>query len=418
MASVALYSPSVLSEAASGHRLPTLQVTLAFVRACGGDTTEWEQRWREVRGINGIDPADEPEDRYPGDTGHPRPAQLPIGPHDFVGRTAELAGALAATGQLTDARVPLVIRGPVGIGKTTFALRFAHRLVEQFPDGQLWADMGAEDLAPMEVVAGFLHALGVPWERIPADDMHRIGLYRSMLAERRVVVLLDNVRDEPRVRPLLARSTTSQILVTSRSRLLGLDGVRRITLGPLARTESLDLLRLLIGSDRVRAEHTAALRIAEFCAHLPLAITIAGRKIAAQPGRRLSEVADRLDAGVQVANWLWIGDIGLADSVLPAYLSLPPLAKHVVHMLAAGCDEVTPAELARTLHISIDSAEYAMDSLIDVGLLHRVPAPERYALPALIGRLVAQETSRFAMHRDVDTVELPAVRTPVHPFRG
>ncbi|MGY2062290.1 MarR family transcriptional regulator, partial [Nocardia gipuzkoensis] len=162
----------------------------------------------------------------------------------------------------------------------------------------------------------------------------------------------------------------------------------------------------------------AALRIAEFCAHLPLAITIAGRKIAAQPGRRLSEVADRLDAGVQVANWLWIGDIGLADSVLPAYLSLPPLAKHVVHMLAAGCDEVTPAELARTLHISIDSAEYAMDSLIDVGLLHRVPAPERYALPSLIGRLVAQETSRFAMHRDADTVELPAVRTPAHPFRG
>ncbi|QIS20851.1 NB-ARC domain-containing protein [Nocardia terpenica] len=419
MASVAMYSPSVLSEAASGYRLPTLQVTQAFVRACGGDPAEWEHRWREVRGDKGFDqPEENSEDRHPDAGGHPRPSQLPIGPHDFVGRAAEFEGARAATARSGDSRVPLAIRGPAGIGKTAFALRFAHRLVDEFPDGQLWADMSAPEATPLEVMAGFLHALGVPPDRVPSDEMHRIGLYRSMLAERRVVVLLDDVRDEPQVRPLLARTLTSQILITSRSRLLGLDGVRRLTLAPLARSESLDLLRLLVGSDRVRSEHAAALRIADFCANLPLAVTIAGRKIAAQPGRRLGEVADRLAAGVTVANWLRIGDICLADSVLPAYLSLPPLAKHVVHMLAEGCDEVTPAGLAHDLHISIDTAEYAMDSLIDTGLLHRVSGPERYALPALIGLLVAQETGRFAIRRELDTGELPVVRTAADtPFR-
>ncbi|MCP2315908.1 NB-ARC domain-containing protein [Nocardia amikacinitolerans] len=417
LASVALYSPSVLSDAAGGHRLPTLPVALAFVRACGGDPAEWERRWREARGDGA------PTEPLPivvdetADAGPPRrPVQLPIGPDDFVGRVAEFDGTRAATAGIADSRVPVVVRGPVGVGKTAFALRFAHRLAEQFPDGQLFADMAAircDDAAPLEVMAGFLRALGVPPDRVPADDMHRIGLYRSMLAERRVIVLLDNVRDEPQVRPLLARSLNSQIVVTSRSRLLGLDGVRRVTLGPLPRTESVDLLRLLIGGDRVGAEPAAASSIAEFCGHLPLALTIAGRKIAAQPGRRLSEIAARLAEGVNVSNWLRIGDVSLADAVLPAYLSRPPLAKHVLHMLAGGADEVTPATLARTLHISIESAEYAMDSLIDGGLLHRVSEPERYVMSPLIGQVVAQEADRFALRRGADELDADPLRAAI-----
>ncbi|MGV9818324.1 helix-turn-helix domain-containing protein [Nocardia xishanensis] len=416
LASAALYSPSVLSDAAGGHRLPTLPVALAFVRACGGDPAEWERRWREARGDGA------PTEPLPivvddaVDSGPPRPVQLPIGPHDFVGRVAEFDDTKAATAGIADSRVPVVVRGPVGVGKTAFALRFAHRLAEQFPDGQLFADMAArrgDEAAPLEVMAGFLRALGVPPDQVPDDDMHRIGLYRSMLAERRVIVLLDNVRDEPQVRPLLARSLNSQIVVTSRSRLLGLDGVRRVALGPLAQSESVDLLRLLIGGDRVGAEHASALRIAEFCGHLPLALTIAGRKIAAQPGRRLSEIAARLAEGVTVSNWLRIGDVSLADAVLPAYLSRPPLAKHVLHMLAGGADEVTPATLARSLHISIESAEYAMDSLIDGGLLHRVPDPERYVMSPLFGQLVAQEADRFALRRRGDELDADQLRTAI-----
>ncbi|MBF6209455.1 helix-turn-helix transcriptional regulator [Nocardia puris] len=406
LASAALYSPSVLSDAAGGHRLPTLPVTLAFARACGGDPDEWEQRWRVARGDGApTEPLPVLPGEEAGESGRPRPAQLPIGPHDFVGRTAEFESALSATAGMADSRVPVVVRGPIGIGKTAFALRFAHRLTSDFPDGQLFADLSArrgEMAEPMEVMAGFLHALGVPPDQVPGDDMHRIGLYRSMLAERRVVVLLDNVRDEPQVRPLLARSLNSQIVITSRARLLGLDGVRRIALGPLPAGASEDLLRLLIGEDRVRAESAAAGRIARFCEHLPLALTIAGRKIAAQPGRRLSEIAARLGEGVNVADWLRIGDVGLADAVLPAYLARPPLAKHVLHMLAGGAGEVTPATLARTLHLSIESAEYAMDSLIDGGLLHVLTEPERYVMPPLLGRLLAQEADRFALRRGPD----------------
>lgn len=421
MASAALYSPSVLSDAAGGHRLPTLPVTSAFVKACGGDLEEWERRWHEVRGDGApTEPLTPIGDDIP-ESGPPRPAQLPIGPHDFVGRLAEFTAASAAMTGMSDCRAPVVVRGPVGIGKTTFALRFAHQLAGDFPDGQLFTDLGARrghESAPLEVMSGFLHALGILPDQIPDDEMHRIGLYRSMIAERRVIVVLDNVRDEPQVRPLLARSRTSQIVVTSRSRLLGLDGVRRITLEPLSRMEAIDLLRLLIGSDRIRAEHASGLRIAEFCGYLPLALTIAGRKIAAQPGRRLAEIAGRLTDGVNVANWLRIGDIGLAEAVLPAYLSRPPLAKHVLHMLAHGADEVTPTSLARALHISIDSAEYAMDSLIDGGLLHRVSQPDRYVMPSLIGQLLAQEADRFAIRRDQEALNADPLRTVIRFSEG
>ncbi|WP_167474220.1 NB-ARC domain-containing protein [Nocardia arthritidis] len=411
MAGVALYSPSVLSEAASGHRLPTLQVTLAFVKACGGSAAEWESRWRAVCGTDAPGEQSADDRQAAADPGRPRPAQLPIGPHEFVGRAAEFDRARATAAQL-DSRAPLIVRGPVGIGKTTFALRFAHQLVRDFPDGQLYADMGAtrpDRAVPMDVMAGFLHALGVPPDQVPGDEMHRTGLYRSMLAERRVMVLLDNVFDERQVRPLLARSQHSQILVTSRSRLLGLEGVRRISLGPLSRAESIGLLRVLVGGDRVNAEYSAAQQITEFSGQLPLALTITGRKIAAQPGRRLIEVADRLAAGVHVANWLRIGDVGLSDAVLPAFLALPPLAKHVVHMLGGRADELTVGGLAEMLHISIDSAEYAMDRLIDGGLLHRVSSHDRYFVPPLIGQLIAQETDRFAIQADPDTEPLRAV---------
>ncbi|MFJ9369706.1 NB-ARC domain-containing protein [Nocardia sp. NPDC101769] len=417
MASVALYSPSVLSEAASGHRLPSLPVALAFVRACGGDPQEWEQRWREIHGDTEIDSAAAvPSAPVAADPARAaselkvRPAQMPIGPHDFVGRAAELRRASEVTGGPGDLRVPLVIRGPAGIGKTTFAMRFARRLASDFPGGQLWADMGADDVQPLDVMTGFLLALGVPPEQIPPDEMGRVGLYRSTLAVQRVVVLLDNVRDEPQVRLLLVRSCTSQILMTSRSRLLGLEGIRRITLAPLTPKESVELLRLLIGADRVRAELPAVLRIAQFCAHLPLALTIAGRKIAAQKYRPLSEFAAHLDSGVEIANWLWIGDVSLVQSVLPAYILLPPLAQQAVHRLAVSTDEITPGALAKSLQVSIDSAEYAMDALIDAGLLYRMRDSGRHVLPALIGRLIAQETSRLALRREVDTVELPVLR--------
>ncbi|MBL1073652.1 hypothetical protein JK358_04530 [Nocardia sp. 2] len=452
MAGIVMYSPSVLSEAAGGYRLPTLPVTLAFVKACDGDIGAWERRWRAERArasppLTGESPGpaepgsgEEASPSAPGSAsaagggptwtpgsagsawtlrsagsawtpgsaglagagiGWPRPAQLPVAPLDFVGREAEFE-VVTAPYEGVGSHAPLVIRGPVGVGKTAFALRYAHRAAPEFPDGQLWADMcgTTEDaLAATDVLGGFLLALGVPAAAVPGDATHRIGLYRSILAQRRVLVLLDNVRDEAQVRPLLAHTPASRVLVVSRSRLLGLEGVRRVIMAPLPRTEAVDLLRVLIGGERVRAEPAAALRIAEFCGYLPLAVTVAGRKIAAQPGRGLREVAERLDAGVNVANWLRIGDIGLANALLPAYLSLPPLGKHVVHMLGRGCDEVTPIGLARHLHISVDAAEHVMDTLVDSGLLHRVSTPERYIMPRLIGSLLMQETGRLAERR-------------------
>ncbi|GAA4428714.1 hypothetical protein GCM10023148_32830 [Actinokineospora soli] len=201
MARTALYSSSVLSSAASGRRLPTLKVALAFVAACGGDRETWRRKWLIAADAH---PAEQPEPvpRPP----LPRPAQLPMRPRGFVGRDEELAG-LSGQGS-----TPVVITGPVGVGKSELALRHAHDLAATTVDGQLYADLDPLPPGPAgaeALLVDFLAALGVPAASLPESLHQRAGLYRSVLAERRLVVLLDNVRDERQVRPLLAETRTS-----------------------------------------------------------------------------------------------------------------------------------------------------------------------------------------------------------------
>jgi len=408
MARTAWFSPSVLSSAASGYRLPTLQVTLAFAEACGGDRAEWELRWRMLQGQ-----ADQRPKRSRAVVGVAapapllvNPAQLPIGPHDFIGRTAELAGARSVVSPLADIRLPLVISGPVGAGKTAFALRLAHELAADFPDGHLYADMGVgrpDGTSPFEVIAGFLGALGVPLGEIPADDTHRIGLFRSMLARWRVIVLLDDVRDEGQVRPLLARSMRSQIVVTSRARLLGLDGVRRSELNVFTRGESMELIRGLVGDERMRAEREAHFRLAELCDDLPLAVTIAGRKIAAQPGRNVSQIIGQLAEGTHRIQWLRVGDMSLRNALTSAYLRLTPMARRVFHQLdRCGVEGVAAGDLVRPMKIAIDSAEHMLETLVDCGLLRHLPRSGRYVMSTLVSLFAEnqlgqlRDSSRYA----------------------
>ena len=405
MAKDALFSPSVLSSAASGHRFPTLPVTLAFVQACGGDRAEWERRWRRLRTQLTPD-APAPPDAVV-DTGESpapsaldvRPSQLPIGPHDFVGRRAALSIARQAVSVVSDTRVPLVIGGPVGAGKTVFASRFAHEHADDFPDGELFADMGGSGSIgpdPYEVMTGFLVALGVAPDRIPADRGHRTGMYRSLLAQREVIVVLDDVGEESRIRPLLARSMRSQILVTSRARLLGLDGVRRIMVDAFTRDESMELLGVLVGEDRVRADREVCFRLAELCDDLPLAITIAGRKIASQPDRPISAIVGSLVGGVHGLSWLHAGDTSLAATLSTAYRSLSGLSLEVFHRLGrGGTEELTADNVARLMKITADVAELALERLVDNGLLRRVPANDRYVMPSLVEQFAQDMAEEF-----------------------
>jgi DNA-binding SARP family transcriptional activator len=245
----------------------------------------------------------------------PAPRQLPATVADFTGRAAELA---ALTGMLDQAGagrpgtvVISAIGGTAGVGKTALALRWAHQVAARFGDGQLYVNLRGFDpsgtpAAPEAAIRGFLDALGVPPGRIPPAPDAQAGLYRSLLADRKMLIVADNARDEQQVRPLLPASPGSLVLVTSRSQLSGLaaaDGARLLTLDVLSHGDAVRLLTARLGVARAAAEPAAVDRIAGLCACLPLALAVAAARAAAWPGfplaalaGELADAAGRLDA--------------------------------------------------------------------------------------------------------------------------
>jgi DNA-binding SARP family transcriptional activator/tetratricopeptide (TPR) repeat protein len=235
------------------------------------------------------------------------PAQLPPAVRAFTGREAELESldALLPEPPGAGAAAPVVIAavsGTAGVGKTTLAVRWAHRVAARFPDGQLYVnlrgfDPGGLALEPSEAIRGFLEAFAVPVARIPADLDAQAGLYRSVLAGRRVLVVLDNARDVEQVRPLLPGSPGCAVIVTSRSHLTGLvaaDGAYGLTLGLLPAADARDLLARRLGPERVTREPAAVDDIIAGCARLPLALAVAAAGAAASPGFPLAVFAAEL----------------------------------------------------------------------------------------------------------------------------
>ncbi|MFC4471590.1 NB-ARC domain-containing protein, partial [Streptomyces xiangluensis] len=176
-------------------------------------------------------------------------------------------------------------------GKPALAVPWPHRVADRFPDGQLYVNLrGFEPsgaaVTPDQAVRGFLDALGVPAHRVPVDLQARVGLYRSLLAGRRVLVVLDNARDADQVRPLLPGSPGCLAMVTSRNRLAGLvaaEGAHPIALGLLSMAEARDLLARRLGEHRVTAEPDAVEEIITRCARLPLALAIVAARAATNP---------------------------------------------------------------------------------------------------------------------------------------
>ncbi len=411
LARTALFAPSVLSAAASGRRLPTLPVTLAFVTACGGNQQDWENRWRavtsDVTAVEQVRPVSRASATFA------RPAQLPIGSMTFVGRAQALADAARVIGQAERVNVPLVIGGPIGAGKTSFALRLADEVAEAFPDGQLYADLGAAtqlgagpgphrtEHAAAGIAHGFLRALGVPASIIPDDPMQRLGLYRSMLSRRRVFVLLDDVQDEAQVRPLLGRALQSLVVVTSRARLLGLDSMHHITLGTFTRDESLALLAEVIGAARIEAEYEAADVLAALCGDLPLAVNVIGRLIAARPEWAVAHAAGLLADEERLLSYLTVGDVSVREHFDTAYRRLAPAARMALgHLGARHSRWTTPLGLAGETGLSADAADRALESLVNTGLLTRATLAGRYCVSAIVSAYAA------SLHRDSDSSDL------------
>lgn len=235
----------------------------------------------------------------------PVPQQLPIATRHFAGRTAELAvltGLMEEVGVACGAVVISAIDGTAGIGKTALAVHWAHHAADRFPDGQLYVnlrgfDPAAPPISPAEVVHTFLDALGVPPERIPVNLDGQTSLYRSLMADRRMLVVLDNARDADQVRPLLPGSSGCFVIVTSRNHLTSLvtaEGAHPVTLDLLTSEESILLLLRRLGPHRIAAEPQAVQDIIEYCVRLPLALSIVAARAASHPTFSLTALVAEL----------------------------------------------------------------------------------------------------------------------------
>jgi DNA-binding SARP family transcriptional activator/Tfp pilus assembly protein PilF len=252
------------------------------------------------------------------------PRQLPAAVSGFTGRADELVALARILDETTsDSPGTVVISaigGTAGVGKTALALHWAHQVAAQFPDGQLYVnlrgfDPSGDPMAATEAVRGFLDALGVPPDRIPLQPEAQAGLYRSLLADRSMLIMLDNARNEQQIRPLLPASPASLVLITSRNQLAGLaaaDGARTLALDVLSPAEAVHMLTARIGADRAAAEPGAVADIAALCGRLPLALAVAAARAEAQPDFPLAALAaelhdragrlDALDAGDPAAS--------------------------------------------------------------------------------------------------------------------
>ncbi|GAA0369376.1 BTAD domain-containing putative transcriptional regulator [Micromonospora gifhornensis] len=329
-----------------------------------------------------------------------RPEQLPLVPPGFVGRELPLSRLDAAVGDRAGGPTTVVISavcGMAGIGKTALALHWAHRVADRFPDGQLHVNLRGYDdgerVAPADALLGFLEALGVPLARIPSSLDARIGLYRSLLASREMLIVLDNARDAEQVRPLLPGAGRCVVVVTSRDQLHSLvaaEGARLLALDLLTATESRNLLRSRIGGDRLDDEPDAVADMIEASGRLPLALSIVAARVATRPTFPLEAIAAELRPPEARLEVLADGDVRRVFSW--SYRALSPVAARLFRLIGLHPGpELTSAAAAALLGCSAAVVGPVLKELTRLHLLteHR---PDRYACHDLLRSYAAELT--------------------------
>lgn len=296
-------------------------------------------------------------------TGEPLPGPAPVAPvrqlpadlADFTGREEYVREVSAALGP-----APVVLTGAPGTGKTALAMHVAHGLADRFPDGQLYVDLAGTGAPrdPAEVLADFLHALGVTGNTVPAGLGQRAALFRSRLAGRRMLLVLDDAATAGQVRPLLPADHGCAVLVTTRGRLPELAGAKHVELPVFGEREAAQLLAELAGPDRVVGEPAEAAAIVRCCGYLPLAIRIAGARLAGRQAWSLRTLHDRLADESSRLSELRVGDLGVRPSFELSLRQLPPAAR-----TAFGRSAVLGAQ---------DFPSWVVDALLDRAGTHDV----------------------------------------------
>jgi DNA-binding SARP family transcriptional activator/tetratricopeptide (TPR) repeat protein len=297
------------------------------------------------------------------------PRQLPAQPDHFTGRQDALA-ELTTLVAVESAVLPVVtVTGNPGVGKTAFAVTAGHRLAAAFPDGQLFVDLRGADQrprSPEEVLGRFLRDLGVPGVDVPSSAEERAGLFRAKLADRRLLVVLDNAASEEQVRPLLPGSAGCCVLITSRRRLTGLDTSKRIRLTALDPADSVRLLDELAGA----VDPAEARRIAELCGGLPLALRIVGTKLRSLPHLTAGSLVSRLEDERHRLDELVGGDREVRAGFLLSYEGLDAAERRAFRLLARLPGPDFPVwAAAAALGSDVRSTELLLDRLVEANLL-------------------------------------------------
>ncbi|MFE9402597.1 BTAD domain-containing putative transcriptional regulator [Streptomyces sp. NPDC006530] len=398
----------------SGHRAEALEVyrrgRQAFIEELG---LEPSRRLRDVEHAILVDSPELKPPAAPVTLAPPRPQpvsiprQLPPDIPWFTGREDQLRAleAWAHDPGVTGPMVITAIDGQGGIGKTALALHWAHSARDAFPDGQLYTDLGGYSAGriatPLEALARFLSALGIPWEDVPHDLERAMGLYRTLLADRRMLIVLDNARNAEQVRPLLPGVPGCFVLVTSRDRLAGLvvrDGARPLRVDALAPAEAWALLERLVGERQVAAEPEATAELAELCGTIPLALRVAAvNALTSDSATPVADCVTRLAAEDRRLSTLSVEDDELSSlqAVFSlSYDSLSPDEQRLFRTLGLLPGPIaTAGSAAALLGWDEPRARRTLRRLVAAHLLGR-PGPDAYVFHDLL-RIYARKCSEL-----------------------
>lgn len=312
------------------------------------------------------------------------PVMIPPAPTDFTGRERELDALCRRLTPAADERAAfqprrLLITGMPGVGKTALAVRVAHAVAGQFPDGLLYARLRADDgtFADCdEVLVTLLRALGENSENMlapngePARTEELLHRYRTRTAGRKLLILLDDAANELQLDPLLPATTDAAVLVTSRNRLSAVPGSWTMALEPMATGESLDLLSVIAGGDRIAAEHEASLAVVNACGRLPLALRAAATRLAARPHWPMTRLARRLADPAARIEELRVGTLDVRRILAAAFRQRSLLEQELIRRVAMRAGgEFTAVSAAVLLRMPENAAEEFLERLVEASLL-------------------------------------------------
>lgn len=347
------------------------------------------------------------------------PDELPRDVGDFTGREEELLQLQQLIKSGSRTVLITAIDGTPGVGKSTLQIHLAHRVVRRFPDARLYANLrGADDAPepaqPLAVLEQFLHSLGE--RRVPRTLEAAAARYRTLLAGKKALVLLDNASSEAQIRPLLPGSPSCTVVITSRSRLEGLEATHALTLNVFTDDEAVELLTRIVGSDMVDADRPSTAEVVRFCGRLPLALRIAGSRLRHSPGWTMRDLADRLADERRRLTTLAAGHLDVRASFLLSYRELTATEQRLFRLAAAPRSSDLPYEAAAcTAGVPLPEARAALDRLIRLHLVESGGAGSRQIHFHDLLRLFARERSA---EQDSDPDRLSAIGRVLGWYQG